>query len=53
MKTLQDIKDQYYRELELGVINRMGLDEFIRAHYEHVYDAELNFIGYSVREWQQ
>lgn len=44
--TLQDIKDNYYQAMSMGLVERMGLDEYIREYYTPTYDEELNFIGF-------
>jgi len=44
--SLQDIKDNYYRALSWGMIERMGLNEYIKEYYVRVYDINLNFLGY-------
>ena len=46
MYTLQYIKDTYYKELSLGIIDR-GFDQYLKENYTQMYDAQLNFIGYS------
>jgi len=49
MKTvysLQDIKDNYYQALSWGMIEHMGLNEYIKEYYVQMYDTNLNFIGY-------
>lgn len=45
MYTLQNIKDAYYTDLALGIVDR-GFEEYLRENYERVYDDQLNFIGY-------
>lgn len=44
--SLQDVKDNYYQALSMGLIERMGLDEYIREYYVQTYDNQLDFIGY-------
>lgn len=44
MYNLQDIKNEYYHELEHG--ETRGFDQYIAECYVACYDAELNFLGY-------
>lgn len=45
MYTLQQIKDEYYLELSIGIITR-GFEDYLAEHYVQTYDANMNFIGY-------
>jgi len=44
--SLQDAKDNYYRALSWGMIEHMGLNEYLKEFYIQTYDNKLNFIGY-------
>jgi hypothetical protein len=49
MYTLQNIKDEYYTDLALGLIGRIGLEEYINEYYLRCYDDNLEFLGYDRR----
>ena len=44
MKTLENIKDEYYTALEN--VETKSFDQYLKELYVQVYDAELNFLGY-------
>lgn len=46
MYSLQDVKDQYYRELARNEIDRMDLDAYINEYFVPCYDGSLKFLGY-------
>lgn len=48
MYTLQNIKDEWYAELSSGDVT-IGFEEYLREHYENVYNASLDFLGYERR----
>lgn len=50
--TLQNIKDMFYVDLSLGAVKSGGLEEYLREGYQHVYDNNLNFIGYGRKDGQ-
>ncbi len=49
--TLQNIKDEYYVNLSLGVIDT-GFEEYLTKNYRQDYDINNNFLGYvSKQTW--
>lgn len=46
--TLENVKNQFYTMLASDNTLVMSLEQYIQKHFECVYDAELNFIGYEL-----
>lgn len=46
--SLQDVKNNYYQALSWGIIEHMGLNEYIKEYYVQVYDINLNLLGYEL-----
>jgi hypothetical protein len=46
MYTLQQIKDQYYHDLFLKMIERMELEAYIKEYFVRCYDIEGNLLGW-------
>lgn len=45
MYTLQNIKDEYYVELSIGLKN-IGFDQYLKEYFVQTYDEHLNLLGY-------
>lgn len=48
--TLEQVKTQYYLDLEAYSVEQRGFEQYMREEYEPVYNDRLEFIGYE-RSW--